>query len=380
MIVHQISIAYVIESLCSGGAERQLVELIKHLDRGRFDVRVMTYVPGNFYLPELERLGVPVRNLKRRGKWDLRPVLELARWLRSGQVDLVHAYLNTPNLYAVLARKLAGRGKVIVSERSAEKHYAGLRRLYRNWAYQRADLIIANSSAAQVELMDQLKLNSKQALFISNGIDMDRFRPVDPETRLLLRKKLGWSSGERIMVTVASYKPQKNHLGMVNALAGFDVAGAPLRFYWVGRPVPRETFLQVEKRIAKLSLKDTIHILGPRNDVVDLYRACDVLVLNSLWEGTPNVVLEALVCGCPVIATDVSDVCRYVIPGLTGWLIPPGDADALRGALDQVSQMSEQELRAMGMRGRHHLLGLGIGSNILARRHEQVYAELLAKN
>ena len=106
----EISIAYVIESLDPGGAERQLVELVKHLDRERFEVRVMTYVPGNFYLPDLERLEVPVRNLERKGKWDLRPVVELARWLHSGEVDLVHAYLNTANLYAVLAGKLAGYG------------------------------------------------------------------------------------------------------------------------------------------------------------------------------------------------------------------------------------------------------------------------------
>ena len=376
----KVSIAYVNESLGPGGAEGQLVELVKHLDRERFDVRIMTYWPDDFHLPELERLGVPVRRLRRKGKWDLRPVVELARWLRSGQVDLVHAYLNTANLYAVLARILAGRGKVVVSERSVEHCYAGLRRLYRNWAYRRADAIIVNSSAARAELMDSKKLNDKRVLFIPNGIDMERYHPVDSETRLLLRRKLGWSPGERIMLTVASYKPPKNHLGIADALAGLDGTGTPLRFHWVGQPESPEMFSQIEKRIAELNLQDVIHISGPRSDIVDLYRACDVLILNSLWEGMPNVVLEALACGCPVIATDVSDVSRYVIPGLTGWLIPPGDADALRMALDQVSQMSEQDLRETGVRGRQHLLGLGVDSNSLARRHEQVYIELLGKN
>ena len=371
------SIAYIIESLGPGGAERQLVELIKHLDRERFDVRVLTYVPDNFFRPELERLDVPVWGLIRRGRWDLRPMLQLVHWLRSGEVDLVHAYTTASKLYAVLAGKLARQGQVVVSERANVLRYAGLYRLYGPWTYRHADLVIVNSNSTRTELLAHLNLDSARTLFISNGLDMDEYSPVDDETRQALRQRLGWPPSQRILLTVASFKEPKNHFGILDALEGFEAARSPLRFYWVGEPAPPDRFAGVRERIVQLGLVEVIHVLGLRSDVVELYQACDLLLLNSLWEGTPNVILEALACGRPVIATDVSDVSRYVLPGRTGWLVPPGNSDALRRVLDQVAQTSNEKLKEMGANGRQHLVELGIDSESLARRHEQAYLKLV---
>jgi glycosyltransferase involved in cell wall biosynthesis len=110
--------------------------------------------------------------------------------------------------------------------------------------------------------------------------------------------------------------------------------------------------------------------------VLDLYRACDVVVLNSLQEGTPNVVLEALAVGRPVIATDISDVARYVIPGHTGWLVPSNNPQALRLALVEAAAASDEQLEVMGRQGREHLISLGVDSDSLARRHEANYLRL----
>ena len=370
------SIAFVIESLGSGGAERQLIELVKNLNKEQYLIRVMTFTPSDFYLPELQDSNTPTIILNRRGRWDLKPVLKLVQWLKSGEVDIVHSYLNTANLYAVLAGKIAKRGMIIVSERCSEKHYTRLQAFYRYWAYSHADVIIANSQAARKELISRNNLHGKDVLFISNAIDMNKFIPIDSDTRLLLRQKLRWSLNKRIVLTVASFKYQKNHLGMVNAIAGLDLVETAFNFCWAGSQTPRQIFMDVKQRIDDLNLDRIIHFLPPQENVIDLYHACDILLLNSLWEGTPNVVLEAMACGCPVIATDVGDVGRYVIPGVTGWLIPPNDPKALRDALESASRLSEQELRAMGASGRQHLLHLKMASSDMAHCYENVYARL----
>lgn len=373
-----IHIAFVLESLGAGGSERQLVELIKNLNREQFKVRVLTYIMDDFFRPELDRLGVSVRCLVRKGKWDLRAAFELARWLRSGEVDLVHAYSPTGNFYAVLAGKMARRGKVVASERCLLLRYlTGLMNIHGPWAYRNADLTIANSSSARSSLIEHLHLASDQVLFIPNGLDFEKFKPLNQEIRSALRKRLGWSGSHRIILTVASFKPQKNHQGILDAVEGDETGRSRLQFYWAGVLAPADEFSRVKERIALLHLTDLIHILGERDDVADLYRACDVLVLSSLWEGTPNVVLEAMACGRPVIATDVSDVSRYVLPGQTGWLVAPGDAEALRQALHEAAQIGDEELEQMGARGRQHLLNLGIDSTTMAHRHEQVYFKLL---
>lgn len=373
----KVTIAYITESLGAGGAERQLVELIKYLDRTRFNARVVTYYPDNFYRAELDELNVPTYRINRKGKWDLRPAMQLAHWLRSGEVDIVHAYLTTANFYAALAGRLARRGRIIATERCDWRRVTGRVRLYGNWAYRQADLVIANSDSARVNLMADLKLAADHTLFIPNGLDVNRFAPADRAARAALRDRLGWTDSQRSVLTVASFKPQKNHLGLVEALADFDLARTSLQFYWAGPPAPSSSFEQVKHRIDQLHLNDVIHFLGPRADVIDLYRACDVMVLNSLFEGTPNVVLEALACGRPVVATDVSDVSRYVLPGRTGWLIPAGDQAALRRALFEVSQMTPADLDRMGAQGREHVLQLKMDPDSLARRYEQLYVELL---
>jgi len=379
MPVKSIAVAYITESLGPGGAERQLVELIKHLDRDRFSPRVLTYFPNDFFRSELENCDVPVHTIIRKGKIDLTPVTVLAKWLRTREVDIVQAQLLSANFYAVLARWLAGRGAAIVSERSQPAAYAGWRRQRHYWTIRQADLTIANSVRAQHDLELQLGFGDNRVRYIPNGLDFTHYSPVTPSTRLELRERLGWHSDVQYILTVANYTVAKNHEGILDSINNTIATGSLQRFVWVGAQAPVDRHNAMVARVHSEIGRDRISILGPRTDVVDLYRAADIVLLNSLVEGTPNVVLEALACGCPVIATDVADINRYVIPGKTGWLLPAGDTNALQDTLGQVSTTPSKQLRDMGECGRVQLLSLGMDCDTLARRHEAVYSQLIER-
>lgn len=378
MSPERISVAYIIESLAGiGGAERQMVELIRHLDRTLIRARVLSYCPGNYFADQLEEAGVPLVIVPKAGRFDISPAGKLATWLRSGEVDLIHAYLYTSSFYAVLARVLTGRGKAVASERCALFDGRGLAQLYMPWTYRHADLTIANSASARECLLKRLKLDPNRVLFIPNGFDLNTFCPARDDARTALRAELGWDDNSKVVLTVAHLKEQKNHIGILDALDGLYPVRSSLRFCWAGIFEPQAADTQIRKRIARSGLQDLVQIMGPRRDVINLYRASDVLLLNSFYEGTPNAVLEALACGCPVLATDVSDVARYVLPGKTGWLIPPGDVSALRRALQDVAEASIGQLREMGRRGRQHLVQLHMDPASLARSHEAVYVNLV---
>jgi glycosyltransferase involved in cell wall biosynthesis len=378
MSPERISVAYIVDSLDGiGGAERQMVELIGHLDRTLIRARVLSCRPGNYFADQLEEAGVPVVIVPKAGKLDLSPAGRLATWLRSGEVDLIHAYLYTPSFYAVLARVLTGRGKVVASERSTLFGRRSLAHLYMPWTYRHADLTIANSAVARADLLKRLRLDPNRVLFIPNGLDLSRFCPVPDLERSALRRRFGWQQEERVLLVVGSYKPDKNPLGLLDALKDLDLQRLHLRFCWVGETIPLAHFESVKKHLASMSLGSAFQVVGRRRDVVDFYRASDALVLNSVREGTPNVVLEALACELPVLATDVSDVRTYVVPGVTGWLIPPDDVTALRQALVELAQTDATKLRSLGSRGRRHLAQLRMDSASLARRHEEVYANLV---
>ena len=379
MSIKPHSVAYIIESLAGiGGAERQMVELIRHLDQSVVRPRVLSYCPGNYFADVLGEAGVPVVIQPKMSKFDLGPVGQLTAWLQSGEVDIIHAYLYTPSFYAVLARVLSGRGKVVASERTTLFGTKGLSRLYMPWTYRHADLTIANSAVARADLLKRLRLDPNRVLFIPNGLDLSRFCPVPDLERSALRRKFGWQQSERVLLVVGNVRPDKNPLGLLDALKGVDLQCLSLRFCWVGQINSQAHFKIVKKRIESMSLGSAFQFLGPRRDVLDFYRASDALVLNSVLEGTPNVVVEALACELPVLATDVSDVRTYVVPGETGWLIPPSDVPALRRALVELAQTDATKLRSLGNRGRRHLAQLQLEPASLARRYEEVYANLVS--
>ena len=368
------SLAYFISSLGPGGAEGQLVELVKSLDRNQYNVRVLIYRPDSFFRPQLAALGVPVHYQPRRFKLDLGPVRVLSKWLSSGEVDLVHAFLDVPSFYGALAHCLAGKGKFVASERSVATHRSLLFWMLKSWAHRRADVTIANSEAGQKLVMQRAHLDGDRVIYIPNGVDMVRFAPVEKARRCAVRAGFDLGPDDLVFLTVGSFSPLKNHFGILDAMCSIPVP-SNWRFWWIGQHSKLGERLRA--RILKKGLDRLVRTFPPVQRIEDYYSACDILVLNSLQEGTPNVVLEAMACGRPVVATDVSDMRKYVLPGKTGWMVPPGNPTALRSALQEVASCSREQLEAMGLAGRQHLMDLGMDTATMARRHEQVYARLL---
>lgn len=375
-----IGVAFIIESLGSGGAERQLVELACRLDQTRFAPRVLTFLDDNFFASRLERYGVPHCRVRRKGHWDLRPAAIPAWWLRRGHVEIVHGFLYTGNLYAAAARILAGRGKVIATERGSvcDETLAGASRHYVPWSFRRADLVVANSRAARENLVERFGLSPEHTLYLPNAIESSRFKPADEQQRVAVRERLGWREDELVILIVSSFKEQKNPLGVVRALSKAARAGVRFRACWAGAPQPLAAFEETKALAGQLGLgPERMDFLGQRSDVDDLYRACDVVLLYSSWEGTANVIHEAQATGRPVVATEVADASDYVIPGETGWLVVPKDDDGLAKVLAEVADTDRSVLKRMGEEGFRRLLALDRGPDGVARRVEEVYARLL---
>lgn len=375
-----IGIAYVIESLGSGGAERQLVELVTRLDRAQFIPRVLTFTDDDFYADRLERSDILHHRIRRKGRWDLRPVVILADWLRRGAVRLIHGFLHTGNFYAVVAKLLAARGEVIATERNSvcDEMLSGVARYHVPWSFRRADLVIANSGAAREKLVRSLGLKSETTLYLPNAINTLDFYPAEHKQRADIRRRLGWPENEVAVLVVSSFKKQKNPLGLVHAISQIGITQRPIHVYWAGEPQPRSIFDETTALATRLGLTpEKLTFLGQRSDVADLYRACDVVLLYSFWEGTANVILEAQATGCPVVATDVADAANYVIPGETGWLVHPGNNDELATVLREIASIDRNALARRGADSRSRLLALDRSPDAMARRMEGIYAKVL---
>jgi len=145
-----------------------------------------------------------------------------------------------------------------------------------------------------------------------------------------------------------------------------------LKVVWVGPRIDAELAASVESRLASSALDGRVEFIGETRDTSSVYLGVDGVLLCSRWEGLPNVVLEALAHGRPVVATDVGDTGKLVRDGSWGWLVPPDDAQSLAEALTSLLVTPRKELEGMGGRGAEFVLE-NYSTSRLVERTMEVY-------
>jgi glycosyltransferase involved in cell wall biosynthesis len=312
---------------------------------------------------------------------DFTVVPRLARLLRRLRADIVHSYLFSAEIAARLAGRFAGTPVIIGSERTTN-----YRLKKRNlWAYRLTrgcvDLIIANSNAGAA--FNSRLLGHSPSLYrvVHNGVDTARFTAQDPRP---IRHELGLEQDESVVGMFASFKPQKNHALLFAAFQRVAASWPRTRLLLVGDELvggahgADEYKSRMQALVDELGIRRHCLLLGNRGDVERLYPACDVTILSSLCEGTPNVLLESMACGVPVVATDVSDN-RYVAPdGEVGYIVPLDDAAAMADRICRL--LANKDLRQqLGKQARRWTeREFSIGQ--LAKKTEAVYLEALASH
>lgn len=367
----------VISDLEFGGAQRQVVELANAMDPARFDLHVVSL---NDYMPLAQSLRDAGRRLhvvRRRHRYDFTVVPRLARLVRRLDAAVLHGYLFDAEIATRLTGRLTGR-PVIGSERNTDYTLKRSNLLaYRatRWAH---DLTIANSNAGADFNSRLLGQPRDRYRVVHNGVDAVRFQPGDGAAA---RAELALGPDERVVGMFASFKPQKNHPFLLRA-ARLVLARLPrVRFVFIGDELLGGGSGSVAfkagvlRLVDELGLRDRCLFAGNRKDVERCYRACDVTVLPSLFEGTPNVALESMASGVPVVATRVSDN-AYVIPDdRAGYVVDLGDEAALADRL--VRLLTDEPLRRRLAGGAREWVLQEFTGQRLAEKTAAVYEEAM---
>jgi glycosyltransferase involved in cell wall biosynthesis len=374
------TVVLAVSDLEFGGAQRQVVELANNLDPARFAVFVCSladYTPLSSRLVDHDERLVVIR---RRFKWDLSVVVRLAAFLRRKRAAVVHSFLFDAEIASRLAGSLSPRTAVIGSERNT--NYEPTSRHKVAYALTRfgLDLVIANSNAGARFNSETFKNPLSIYRVVHNGVDGGRFAPRDGAEA---RKELGLAPDEPVVGMFASFKPQKNHQLLLRAAVDVLRAVPRAKFLFVGDELYKGMSDSVAFKksvlalVDELALRDKCVFVGNRADVERLYCACDCTVLPSLFEGTPNVVLESMACGVPVVATDVSDNAYVVREGETGFLVPLDDPPAMARRIVTLLE-DPAARRAMGEKARERAL-TEFSPKALAAKTAAVYEEAIAR-
>ncbi len=352
-------ILFVIRSLDVGGAQRQLLQLVRGMNQDHFAITVVTLYDGGELWEELASLPrVRVISLGKRGRWDWRaPLVRLWRVVKTLRPHVVHGYMPLANELALAAGRIAG-AKVVWGIRASNiepGHYDWLTsRLLRlePTLSRYADLIVVNSVAGR-DHHGRLGFATNRMVVIRNGVDTRRFAP-DSDAGRTVRAQLGIADREWVIGLVGRLDPMKDHDTFIRAAGRFAVERPEVRFVCAGDG-PSAHAARLRQLSTQLGLGDRMLWLGTVQDMRGLYNALDVATSCSAFgEGFSNVVAEAMACGVPCVVTDVGDA--RVAVGDSGVVIRPRNSGDLLQAWRSLLMLPERDRMMRGATARTRIL------------------------
>ena len=345
-------VLHLVETLQIGGTETQAVQTAVHQRSMGQEIVVGCLRAEGALLKELQRAGIPVIEFRKQKKllsirclWQL---LRLAAFLRREQFQVLHCHDLMSNLLGVPAARLA-RTTVIISSRryfDLEWWSGSWRNWIVGWIYRLSTHVIVNSKSIRDLIIHRDHVRHEKIRVVYNGIDTNRFGELvshQEATLSAIRK-------HSLLVAVVAnmYSTVKGHGTLIAAAKQVCKIFPQVRFVLIGDGVERP---KLEEQVKIAALQEYFLFLGSRKNVPELLASCNLFVLPSESEGLPNVVLEAMAAGLPVIATAVGGVPELIQDGVNGLLVPPREPKALSEAISRL--LSDEGLRRrLGRAGR----------------------------
>jgi glycosyltransferase involved in cell wall biosynthesis len=379
-----VSVCLLISSLEFGGAERQVVEMMRTFDRSRVHPIVCslsTKVPLAAALPDRDQC---LHIVEKRGRFDFTTVFRLAGLLRRQKVDVLHTFLFDSEIIGRLAALLAGVKVVISSERNTDYSRPFKHRVALKLTRPLFDTMVANSNAGKQFNVRTQGLDPSRIEVVHNGVDTEKFQP-DVAAGQAFRASLGIPLEVPVVGMVGSFKRQKGHDNFLRMAALLLKSHPTVRFLIVGAPVSTEGEAgrryeeEIHTMAESLGVKDHCHFIGNQKDMKAVYNACSVTALLSRREGTPNVVLESMACGVPAVASDVADNALIITSGTSGFIVPVDDPIAAAECL--VPLLSDGERLVTMSTAARSLMCEEYSLQRAAQKLERIYqGRLLARN
>ena len=330
-------VVHIITGLYDGGAEGVLHQLC--MASVNHDHIVISLTGLGRHGPPLREAGVPVHALdQRRGRLSLHALTRLSSLLRSERPDVVQTWMYHADLVGGTLARVLGYRRVFWNVRNSD-----LSRDKTPWltiqtmkACARISRFVPRRIACcaytAAQLHQQLGYDATKFVVIPNGVDASVYRPMQ-DVGVRWRMQHGIPADRPLIGMAARWHPQKDHVGLVDAVRRVHIAGHDFACVLVGIGVTRNEAALMEA-ISAADLGDRVFPIGRSEDVPTFMNAIDLHVLSSSFgEAFPNVVAEAMACGTPCVATNVGDAALII--GDTGWVVPRRDPEALATAIGE---------------------------------------------
>jgi glycosyltransferase involved in cell wall biosynthesis len=350
MAGRKATVLFVLPSLKRGGAELQTLSLLRGMSPRKYEKHLLCFGGMSSQISGAAAEDVTLHCLRRKGRVDRELFRDMADLFDRLRPDIVHCVLLFSYFNAFWARRRSvARPPLVASihtttNRSLKDEFFE-RAIYR-FILPKAERIVFVSSNQKEFWRKKYAFVDQRSTVVHNGVDTDHFRP-DPSSPAGqgLRKSLDIPPGANVLLCVAAFRPEKGHRILLEALAGMPDSCLLL----AGDGERRNEIVEAAQR---LKLMERVRFLGIVDDVRPYLSIASLSVLPSVAVETFSMaMLESLAMGVPVIGSDIGGMSEAVLPGRTGWLVPPGDVKALRQAIAE-GLSDHGRVEAMGKRGR----------------------------
>jgi len=377
MTPRKIKVLHLINSRGLYGAERVIISLAAAAEGEKYSPSLALLQTKNYPTKEFidaveekkaDSYVIPCK------RWiDIKAVLQLREVIKENNIDIVHCHGMKGRLYGLLAG-FGMKSKLITT------HHIWNRNNIRVYLFELFDAfyirffpkIIAVSPGVRQELLDFFVPANKICIII-NGINIDDFKRNDMH-REEIRKKLNIDKDKILIGTFGRISPEKGQKHLIEAAKNIINKNKNVCFLIVGDGAEKEF---IKKNAEHLGVYENMIFLDFQEDINKYYSAIDILVIPSISDGTPMVLLEAMSAGLPIVATEPG-AGHVLRDGIDGLVVRPGQTEELAKAVNRIlTNKSEAELFAVNTLAR---VREKYSASIMAREHEKVYEELLAGN
>ena len=319
-------ILYVITDLEVGGVPLHLCRLATSMHELGHVVRVVSLSPPGPVSEMLVQAGVEVGSCDARSPADIGALLRLRREIVQFKPEIIHSFLFHANIACRLIAPLAGvsRDKLICEIQTVEIERRWHLTVDR-WTHRLCRMEIGNSQSVIDHLHHEAGLPKSWLRLVHGGVDLERFDRARP----IRQSELGVKEKDSLLAWVGRLDPVKGLEDLLSALTIIRQRFA-LHLVLVGDGPERS---RLEHMITELDLADNVSLVGVRDNVPEILKACDVFIFPSHTEGMPNALLEAMAAGCAIVCTDVPGNRDLITDGRTGLTVPARNPDALADAV-----------------------------------------------
>lgn len=371
--MNSVKVLHLLSSTGYHGAENMAAELIHQLT----ETGVKNYL-GVFYNNKNSNMDIlKIVNpylvdgvvFPCKGKMDIKTILLLRKYIRDNEIDIIHSHKYKTNFYSYIAR-LGTKSKLVSTCHNWLGYDFNMR------FYAKLDKYILRNFNVVVGVSDEVvqELNNyvpaPKIRKIENGIDVQRYRRVMEKDEA--KKALGLE-GKQVIGFVGRLSPEKGISYLLQATYKLVSEGHDLSTIIVG---DGDNLDALKAEVKSLGIEDRVVFTGKRDDTPLIYSALDVFVLPSLKEAFPMVILEAMACGVPIVATRVGDIPRIIESNVSGLIVEIRDVTALRQAI-QYLLLDTKKADHLAITASKVVYD-SYSSTFMANKYEAVYAQVIS--